>query len=305
MMRNARLAARFMLCLGLMAFGFATIPSVQAEVTPEQQAQNFASSSRDAAYRTWKNRLKPAFTPYLEAHYPGLADQLQFEVVDYADFNAFSNGTSKKVILPMGIILGVVRLSDAATITSLYPNKYKNKFGKYLEYVTDGYFASAEAGHMTSANSLDFASFVGMPKEERLALGNTEKFQTPYFATIIDSLALVIGHEIGHIALQHKSYKFISAADSRKQERQADAFAQNILDASDIPSIFGVLTVFSFFAEIEGSAAPTSHPPASCRMLFFLNHSLNQLSQDPNAPSQFVASIRQAIAAIPKVDCEH
>ncbi|WP_155633274.1 phage exclusion protein Lit family protein [Burkholderia stagnalis] len=305
MMRSGRLVVGFMLFLGLVTPASAVTPRIQVEATAEQQAQNFARSSRDAVYRTWKNRLKPAFTPYLEVHYPGLVDRIQFEVVDYADFNAISSGVSKKIILPMGIILGIIRLSDAAAIASLYPKIYKDKFGKYLEYVADGYLDSAKAGHMTLANSLDFASFVGMPKAERMALGSTEKFETLYFAIIVDSLALVIGHEIGHIALQHKSYKFISAANSRKQERQADAFAQSILDASDIPSIFGVLTVFLFFAEIEASAAPTSHPPASCRMLFFLNHSLNQLSQDPNAPSRFVANIRQAIAAIPKVDCEH
>jgi len=222
------------------------------------------STYQTAAIRTWRLLLKPKF---IEVSKPKLRTQIEkvgFKVIRFSDFNAFANYSLYRVELPVGLLFTLDLVADAAILTWHQP-QLVNKFKKYQLYLVGQYLSAVHGNKVTVK---DFPEFAGIPIT--VALRAREDNYNLKVALIEDSLALIVGHEIGHLVLNHLPSRDLAPKDSRQQEYEADAFGMKLAMDAGFTPIAGLTTAFTIFGLIEdggGSHGPmATHPPIACRI---------------------------------------
>jgi len=113
---------------------------------------------------------------------------------------------------------------------------------------------------------MDFWAFRKTAAPKALSPSEADMYAHKQNSIIIDAVAVILGHEIGHLALEHKRYDQISPAESRKQEYAADKYGADLARKAG----FRVIASYFFFvrfaaAEELSSTKPNTHPSAICR----------------------------------------
>ena len=172
---------------------------------------------------------------------------------------------------------------------------------RYLtERTAEAHARFASGRSLVDESPIDqFWSFAGLPRPpQQDARDSVVQEQLMH-----DALALVIAHELGHLALGHLPYSSISQTQSHRQEGDADRFSANLLRKSKIDVLPGLTMVFARFAMLEEvSRRPEiermTHRRAMCRLYRMGRTELDQLRRNPDSrlsPYMDVNSFRSAM----------
>jgi len=248
----------------------ACLPSASS-LGAQPSAEEIMQALRTATIRSWEERIKPAFGKTLEREYPGLVDAVRLEVVPYSDFNAFADVGRRRIAVPIGFVSGVHTIAHAATLTYYLPGK-RPDLEAYVAYAARTYLdATQKAGEPVVPQT--FREFAGISSAQNERIFQDPKANYLLESMMVDSLALIFGHELGHIALRHKPSGSIPAAESRRQETAADAFAARLALRAGFSAAAGVTTTYVFFALIDAGGRKSTHPEPRCRIVRILQRS--------------------------------
>ncbi|MGH9427180.1 MAG: hypothetical protein ACRD2L_12860, partial [Terriglobia bacterium] len=100
---------------------------------------------------------------------------------------------------------------------------------------------------------------------------------------IVDALAIVVAHEIGHIGKRHKPSALVSRATSRAQEAEADEYARVLVRKSGFSTLPSLATVYLMFAALEGDSEDGTHPHPLCRIYRIGRAEFEDLRKEPAA----------------------
>lgn len=240
--------------------------------TYADEADNVFKIYRDATYKTWDTRIRDSFINVADdATKKEIPNRIR--VVRYADFNAFTNFSTHEIILPVGLISTLDFISDAAVITWVKP-QCAEAFKKYYTFLAQTYAAdykSYENRTIYNAPDIRFETQCHLSSAEANNIRNNEQYYNVRIELLIDSLASILGHEIGHLVLKHLPSSELSAHQSQAQEYAADDFGFKLAAKAGFQPISVLSTTFPLFADMEGDLSSTfaklsSHPPAECRI---------------------------------------
>ena len=116
--------------------------------------------------------------------------------------------------------------------------------------------AYQEANNLFLQKALEIARFLNM-----VAIADDS-------GLMVDALAMVVGHELGHLVKRHRGYSEISKEEAWRQENEADDFGFRLAKNSGFNPSAALITTYSFFTVLEGTRyGGHYHPPASCRIV--------------------------------------
>lgn len=225
---------------------------------------------RDAAIRTWHQRLLPEFRRVADARTRSVLGEVQFEVGRFGDFNAWALYQSKRIVVPVGLLMVIDGIADAEVLANAAPH-CRPVLERYIRRLGDAYMAAYRTQWWPG---VDFPSMCGMSPAEIQVIRNDSQSYALKTTLIVDSLAVVVGHELGHLVLHSGLERPESASESRARETAADQFGLHLATKAGFFPLFVVTTVYPIFAtlEDEGTAAGEGdHPPVSCRVLAALD----------------------------------
>ena len=273
---------RFALSLALIAVAMPAAAQ-QASEQVKQQLSDTCKRTIDAAMV----KLRPELSEY-----PEIKNKSNLVLlVPAADFNAFANYQSRQISIPVMWCIQTWFLVDAHAHFQKNP-QLREDVKKYTEYLSQRQKQSILSGPFDDTILQSFDKFAGVPvlastsAEDRKRLAVREDM-------MVDSLAFVLGHEIGHLALNHKRYTEITAEQARRQEDLADEFSARLLGRSRISIIPAMFTLVRFLqSEADIKGIPTgarTHPRAECRMqrVLFSSGELDELLRDPDRRREF------------------
>lgn len=259
----------------ILTVSFLFFLSLNVAAEPQTLEEAF-STFQTAAMRTWRTRLLPGFRKVIDSKYREQLSTMKFKVIRFADFNAFSNYDRNSIAIPAGFLFTLDALADATTLTWYRP-KLADKLKTYPLYLADLY---RQAANGKKVNAALFPEYAGFPMSVANSLREEDEFYNLKVGLLVDSLALIVGHEIGHLVLGHKPSKEIPPSESRTQEYKADAFGMKLsMDAGFLP-VSGLITTFIMFAAIDGGGsqgAQATHPSTICRISKMIDAAFNQI----------------------------
>jgi len=225
--------------------------------------QSDTQALRDAVNKSWTERIRPAFIrshPELKA----VIQNTQFKIIDYTDFNAWA-GRDNSISFPIGYLLTLDHIADGMVMALTVGGDCPQQFAQYFEEIRNSYVANLQALPTHTPRSMESRCGISDNRAARLrADGN---YYNARVAMIVDSLAAVSAHELGHIVLNHKPCMSIAPSDSRRQETEADDFGFQLAKDAGFNPLAALATTYSFFSELEGLKFDAStHPRASCRL---------------------------------------
>lgn len=252
---------------------------------------DFRKQSQTACDNTIRLSLEK-LRPHL-GKYPEFRDSKNLVLqIPASDFNAFVNYREQNILIPTMWCVQTWMLIDAYVQLQGNPS-LKEPTIRYLAYLNQRQRKAQQENaffdHIPIQSFNEFANVA--PK--KMTKGEQNKQMQVQETMMIDALAFVIGHEIGHLALRHKPSKHISARASRKQEHDADRFSAKLLKkagASIIPSIFTLQRFFQNEAELKGlSSSSQSHPRAECRLerVVFASGELEEMAASTASSQKF------------------
>lgn len=220
---------------------------------------------RDAAVRTWQRRLLPEFMRVADDKTKALLEDVSFRVVRFSDFNAFSNYANKRITLPVGLLIIMDVLADGMMLTTQHP-ECRPQLEQLVRDVGDTYIQAVRG---EGRRLPDFLDTCRISVDEALRLRTDHDLYGLKATILVDSLALVVGHEIGHLVKHHGAYSEVSIQESQRQEYESDAFGFDLATRGDFVPMLGIATVFTVFGTIESATSQrgkASHPPVACRV---------------------------------------
>ncbi len=273
---------RFALSLSLIAVAV-PVAAQQASEQVKQQLSDTCKRTIDAAM----GKLRPELSEY-----PEIKNKSNLVLLaPAADFNAFANNQLRQISIPVMWCIQTWFLVDAHAQLHKNPQLREDVYN-YTQYLNQRQKQSILSGPFDDTILQPFDKFAGVPVlastsvEDRKLLAARED-------TMVESLAFVLSHEIGHLALNHKRYTEITAAQARRQEDLADEFAARILGRSRIsiiPAIFTLVRFLQSEADLKSiPAGARTHPRAECRMRRVLSSSgeMDELLRDPDRRREF------------------
>lgn len=226
----------------------------------------------DAGNRT-VTLLAEKFRPHIQPENHDLLMPGRILVATYADFGAFVDYQKRRITIPVALVAENLLQIQGGLLTLRDPqdSALRSKYARWLEYLTkrshEARVAARKAGPKAPDNIpvQSFWSYAGLPPPRW-----TDEEERIQQSAMVDAMALIIAHEIGHLALKHRPYQTIGPQQSQQQEHAADKFAVDLLRAADISVLPGLMMTFTRFALNEalydglppGSA---THPSADCR----------------------------------------
>ncbi|WFP51194.1 hypothetical protein PL263_03995 [Methylomonas sp. EFPC3] len=244
-----------------------SIPALGSEKEIEDTWQVF----HDAGMRTWQKRLLPEFRNVADNQTKEVLDETSFRVVRFSDFNAFSNRKKMEVIIPIGLIVTLFNFADAYSLAWVKPECVE-KFKKYPNTLVDVYYRKLRGE--SEVYFKDFAEICKISKREASALREDQDVYNMKVNIVVDSLAFIVAHEIGHLVLNHKSGHSLTRSLLQKQEYDADAFGAKLASKAGFQPQGALFTSFWIFGLLEsedGTNNRDNHPPVSCRVDKLIN----------------------------------
>ena len=253
--------------------------------TPQAKKQMLAHCQRviDAALAK--------ITPHLH-EYKNLQNKKDLVLlVPAADVNAFANYEDQQVLIPVMLCIQSWYLVDAMVqmyeTPSLQPSVVR-----YTKYLHSRQREAVRSGPVDNVIIKPFNDFSGTARK-KLSAADQQKYAGKGEAMLVEGMAFLLGHEIGHLALIHRRYDEISSVEALRQEDGADAFAARLLADSKV-SILPSMLSFMWFMESEAvltgiQEGRRTHPRAECRFerIVASSSELNELMKDPKRRLEF------------------
>ncbi|MBK9131200.1 MAG: hypothetical protein IPM20_06115 [Gammaproteobacteria bacterium] len=121
-----------------------------------------------------------------------------------------------------------------------------------------------------SIPNIDFSSFCKIPSDEISRIRKSETYSELKENIFIDFFSFIIGHELGHLHLNHNTISEITSEEYRNQEHAADDFGYELAERAGFSPLFGISIAFPLLAIEEYDSdrviLNNSHPPTSCRL---------------------------------------
>lgn len=183
-----------------------------------------------------------------------------------ADYIAITDLAAKRVMIPLHWCVETWLTTEALTEITKRPamTEALHEYSRYLS--TRQRIFRMTGNPFNQSLLLTFHDFTGLPRSS-LTTPEAEKYIAAQEMVLIDALAFILAHEMGHIALDHQTYQLVTPQASRLQEYAADEFAISMLRESGI-SLLGALVATERFISDERRPPPIgpSHPTGECRI---------------------------------------
>lgn len=227
----------------------------------------------DPARRALEHQLG-RYKPFVEKDAPYLFEKGAVRVRSFADFNAFADYSNRQIVLPAQFIVESAFYCDAFARASL-DHSHMEGIKRYQDYLVRRSERARRAGGVDNMLLRNYASFIGESDEQHARVDSPE-LRARMGQCSYEALAFVLAHEIGHMALGHRSDNTITPKQSRAQERAADEFAISLTQKAGMETLVGGGAILSRFASSEavfGAAdeASRTHPLTECRVYRFIN----------------------------------
>jgi hypothetical protein len=231
-----------------------------------QSPEEISTKYEQACQRTIDFTLAK-LRPHLAEH-PALQSKNDLVLmVPASDYNAFADYANQRVLIPVMWCVQTYLFIDAALLAAQDVN-LKPKFIDYIRYLDQRQRAAVRKGGF---DTVPVVSFEAYAKFKRASQAPEQQRQEALLRedVILDAIAFVLGHEIGHLALKHKPASHVTPTASRRQENEADIFAVALTQKAGFAVFFAWVTLQRFFvseAELKGTSGTRSHPRAECRI---------------------------------------
>jgi IrrE N-terminal-like domain len=267
----------------------AAMSEALAQATPAQaRAQHLTACGNtiDAAMK----KLRPHL-----GDFPALRDKKDLVLLmPAANFNAFADYDQQRILIPVMLCVETWYLLDGYMQMYRQP-KLRTALQRYALYLSKRQQDSLASGTgFDNIPILPFHEFAGVAYPQ-LTDAEGRKSLAVHEGMMVDSIAFVIGHELGHLVLRHKPYNKISPEAARKQEAEADEFGARLVSKSGI-SVIGALPVIQRFLANESlykafSGSPATHPRPECRMERILSSTgeIQELLKNPARRREYEA----------------
>jgi hypothetical protein len=244
-------------------------------------ADAYSQKIIDAGNNTIAFVLKK-FKPHIanEHHYLLSTEKISVEV--YADFNAFANYQRKTIIIPAQLVSEMFAQVQAMIYIKNRPNA-RQHYGAWMQYLTKRSNDVLQRFKRKEADVDDVPvhslwAFAGLPAPSNL----NQQDEVLQEQMLVDAMGLIVGHELGHLVLRHRSYAQITPQDAQKQEYAADDFAAQLMRSAGLSVIPGLITVYSRFAFTDAMfatyrGATNTHPPGPCRLYRLFKSELDRI----------------------------
>jgi hypothetical protein len=265
--------------LFLLSQPYAAVAQTQAQI----QAQQRADETRDAVINSWNNLIHPKFIQAASSSDEENAIRnTQLNIVGNQVINAWANGNT--ITLPMGMLVTLDTLADAEINANLDP-AYAQFFNPYLRYLVRNY----EDWMNGNGNAIEtFWVFAGISQAQEDAITSDPRYGDEKEGLMVNFLAFICGHEMGHIVLHHPTYDNETPAQARANEYAADKFGYELAERANFHPVLA-LTILAIFGVMENGAlqpgALATHPPAECRMAALLKIDYDKFLASPTAGS--------------------
>jgi hypothetical protein len=265
-------------------FTFALL-SIGLPAHAAQEAPKAVKDEFKAACQSTVDAALARIQPRLGDH-PTLRDKKDLVVVmPVSNFNAWADDKHQRILLP---VMWCVELWYATDAWMDLNNKPK-RVERYLSYLSSREPQKRKQGFDESPLR-SYYEYSGI-EPPILSSAEREKQQSLKEQMIEEGLAFVLAHEIGHLALKHKSPAAIEPKKSRAQERAADRFAADLLKASKVSVLSAMLTLSRFLERepVLTGGNETSHPEAGCRLadIVLASSEVDELMKQPARRADF------------------
>ena len=259
-----------------------TALKANAQISPQDMDR--MNVLRDAAIRTWTQRVQPAFVSATSGGEAETIKNIKVNLIPYANLNAWA--ANAVITMPYGTLIMIDAVANAAAMGIPAGPGLARLIPKYELYLIDHYEA-AQQGHVSDLQS--FPRWANMPDQTVAEISQTDQFRANRIGLMVDSLAFIFGHEVGHIVLRHPPPTEISPQQSRDDEYAADAYGFRLAKASGFKAAASYGLVMPLFGMLEGGKARPgrfdTHPPALCRLAKLGRMDFNDVEADPDATS--------------------
>lgn len=292
------------LCCLAVTFGVAACASTQSSGPGGPPAP-----SDDVQIRQFKKtvgRVMAQFRPHLSPEERRIVDEIEVQVADAVTpvlASAEKEGDRRWIILSLGLVKSIELVQDAATLITFSETGSSDDFIRYARTLAEQYRRTIRS----NGNGLAFADlpryvdYKGLTESDVWALYRSPYYQQYRANAKIETVALVLAHEIGHHVLHHLSPenraprdapKRVTAARTHQREVEADDFAISLATRSGYSLMFGGWYLY-FFAVLGEEPDPDlrKHPLAVCRFLRVQRQGIkNMLAVDTFVPNDALVS---------------
>lgn len=242
------------------------------------------------ACRNTANLVLKKFEPSLQVHSNLRPLNDLVAIAPAADYNVFVNYRSRRVLIPISWCVQTFFMADAMVQYHFDPS-LRPKLDRYISYL-DRRQAKVAKNPIDNEGFKSFSHFgrIGAPS---LTQEEAAKRHNLIEDFMVEAMAFVLGHEIGHLVLNHVNHMEVAPARSREQEDEADAFAVKLVKGADMMILPAMLSLNRFMlAEAHYSGSDPSrrtHPRAECRLekVVYSSGELDMLFRIPNLRADF------------------
>jgi hypothetical protein len=245
----------------------------------------------DTSNRTLQILLE-IFRPHVAASKRDLLNKDRINVKPLAGFNAYYLPDKKEIQIPFGIVYEIHLQAHAYVYTKNHPASGE-RYNEWLQYLAERSQRVAKRfkERKTDVDDepiQDFWRYAGFPAPELL---NGEDADI-VAKLMLESLGLVLAHEIGHLVFEHLPYDQKTPAQARKDEQEADDFGADLVRKAGGSAIPGLLTSYVRFAAAEELSHPfdkdkSTHPRAMCRTAKMLKSEFSRLFKSEDEQEKF------------------
>ncbi len=223
------------------------LASYQPSTGQELDLDEYAQTLVDAGNRTIA-LLLDTFRPNFPADKRGLLSRDTIGVRVFADFNAFSDYQNKSIIIPAQMVAETFVEAQAHIYVKNNPGARRH-LDPWMRYLTErsrqAYLKFKNGNAATDDITIEpLWTFASLPTPPNLD-SRDEQLQEQM---MIDIIGLVLAHELGHLALDHKDYSSVSPREARRQEYAADNFAARLMIDSRRSILPGIMAGYARFA---------------------------------------------------------
>ncbi|MFM9846055.1 MAG: hypothetical protein ACKVP3_02715 [Hyphomicrobiaceae bacterium] len=284
-MKSRRPSRVLLSTLALSAVALSSPPSTISSIAQKEVTQaEYLQSLMDSGQRSIEVILK-AFEPHFPSSKRHLLNSEKVYVSPHSSFTAYADYNSQKILIPVQVVLEAHLQAHAYIYVENDPSAAP-QFNPYLQYLSErsnDVFIRIRKGEI-AGDDLPIKSFWIFANLPPPKFKDGDKDVIAKLMT--SSLATVVGHELGHLALEHKPYKDITLEQSRQQEFDADAFAVRLIHSAGESVIPGLLTIYLRFVTSEhllqgAKVEAGTHPAAICRLYRMFKKEYDVLRNTP------------------------
>lgn len=223
------------------------------------------------------------FLPQLRPEQRALVTSIDIVVPSSGNFDrvfAVNGPDGRRIEIDVGFIVVMELIQDAAILTSVHGIGDAKTFEKYAYLVADLFLENSNAYRRGQPRKAipPYVQVVSVPPARFQPIYSSPDFQNLRVEYKVQTLAVVLGHELGHHLLGHLDADKLAARrnsglteeaksnESRRREASADAFGVDLAIRAGYNPLEAAWP-FIFFAMLgdDPDITTRSHPDSGCR----------------------------------------